>query len=388
MAAIEPIANDEENLILNSVDRFLERDVRPYVRELEDQDIWPEEIVEKMKALGLFGATISPEYGGLGLGATTYSKIVERVSAVWMSVSGIFNSHLIMSAAVERFGSEEMKAHYLPKFASGEMRGAIGLTEPDCGTDLQGIRTRATRQGDKYIVNGTKTWISNSVYGDVLGVLVKTDSDAMPPHKGMSLLLIEKKFPGFSVAKKLKKLGYKGIDTGELLFEDCRGTGREPHRRRRPRSSKCTGWNGTRAHQRGGPRLRHRPGLSGRSSGLRPRSARPSANQSPNTNPYRLNWPKWQPASKHRGCLRSLPRAPTTPASDAIWKRAWQNYLLPKPPCTTAWRRCGSTVPTATPRSSTSNATTVMRRYWRSAKGPTSYNALSSRGLWSKRNPA
>ena len=221
MSATEPLANEDEVLILNSIDRFLERDVRPYVRELEDSDTWPADIVEKMKELGLFGATISPEYGGLGLPASTYAKIVERVSAVWMSVSGIFNSHLIMSAAVERFGSESMKSHYLPKFASGEMRGAIGLTEPDCGTDLQGIRTRAVRQGDKFIVNGTKTWISNSVYGDVLGVLVKTDPDATPAHHGMSLLLIEKKHKGFSVTRKLKKLGYKGIDTGELLFDDC-----------------------------------------------------------------------------------------------------------------------------------------------------------------------
>ena len=126
-----------------------------------------------------------------------------------------------MAAAVEKFGSEDMKDHYLPKFATGAMRGGIGLTEPDCGTDLQSIRTRALRDDDKYIVNGTKTWISNSVYGNVLAVLVKTDPDAEPAHRGISLLLIEKGFKGFSVARKLKKLGYKGIDTGELLFEDC-----------------------------------------------------------------------------------------------------------------------------------------------------------------------
>ena len=212
---------EEEQLILNSVDRFLERDVKPYAHALEAEDVWPEDIVEKMKELGLFGATIAPKYGGLGLNASTYAKIVERVSAVWMSVSGIFNSHLIMAAAVEKFGSDEMKDHYLPKFATGAMRGGIGLTEPDCGTDLQGIRTRALHEGDKYIVNGTKTWISNSVYGNVLAVLVKTDPDATPAHRGISLLLIEKGFKGFSVARKLKKLGYKGIDTGELLFEDC-----------------------------------------------------------------------------------------------------------------------------------------------------------------------
>ncbi len=212
---------EQEGLILDSVDRFLERDVRPYVRELEAQDVYPVEIVEKLKALGLFGAVIDPEYGGLGLSAVTYARVVERVSAAWMSVSGFFNSHLIMAAAVQRFGTQEQKRRYLERFASGELRGGIALTEPDCGTDLQAIRTHARREGDHYVVNGAKTWITNSVEGHILAVLVKTDPRAEPPHKGMSLLLIEKG-PGFKVVRKLDKLGYRGIDTGELLFEDCR----------------------------------------------------------------------------------------------------------------------------------------------------------------------
>jgi len=147
--------------------------------------------------------------------------VVERVSAVWMSISGIFNSHLIMAAAVQRSGTEEQKRRYLPRFASGELRGGIALTEPDCGTDLQAIRTHARREGDHYIVNGAKTWITNSVEGTILTVLVKTDTHAEPAHKGMSLLLIEKG-PGFKVTRKLEKLGYRGIDTGEMVFEDCR----------------------------------------------------------------------------------------------------------------------------------------------------------------------
>jgi alkylation response protein AidB-like acyl-CoA dehydrogenase len=214
--------NYDESLILDAVDRFLERDVRPVAHDLEASDTWPEEIVASMRELGLFGATISPEYGGLGLSATTYTRIVERVSAVWMSVSGIFNSHLIMAAAVERFGDEGMKRAYLPRFASGELRGGIALTEPDAGTDLQGIRTRARREGDHYVVNGAKTWISNSVYGDLLAVLVKTDPKAEPAHRGMSLLLVEKGTPGFRITKQLEKLGYKGIDSGEMVFEDAR----------------------------------------------------------------------------------------------------------------------------------------------------------------------
>jgi alkylation response protein AidB-like acyl-CoA dehydrogenase len=208
-------------LVLHSIDRFLERDVKPYAHELEASDTWPEDIVAKMAELGLFGATIAPEYGGLGLSASLYAKIVERVSAVWMSVSGIFNSHLIMAAAVERFGSESLKSTYLPKFASGELRGAIALTEPDCGTDLQAIRTRARRDGDRYLVDGVKTWITNSVHGHIMAVLVKTDPTAKPAHRGISLLLVDKSCPGFKVARKLDKLGYRGIDSAELVFEEC-----------------------------------------------------------------------------------------------------------------------------------------------------------------------
>ena len=211
----------EEVMILDSVDRFLERDVRPVARDLEASDTYPQSIVDRMVELGLFGATIAPEYGGLGLSASTYATIIERICTVWMSVSGIVNSHLIMAAAVQRFGTDEQKQSYLPRFASGELRGGIALTEPDCGTDLQAIRTRAVRDADDYVVNGAKTWISNSAEGGILAVLVKTDPKAEPAHRGMSLILIEKG-PGFSVVRKLDKLGYRGIDTAELVFEDCR----------------------------------------------------------------------------------------------------------------------------------------------------------------------
>ncbi|MCH8002116.1 MAG: acyl-CoA dehydrogenase family protein [Proteobacteria bacterium] len=211
---------DDEALILDSIDRFLERDVKPYAHELEARDEYPREIADKLADLGLYGATISPEHGGLGLSAATYAKIVERISAVWMSVSGIFSSHLIMAAAVERFGSDEMKGEFLPRFASGELRGGIALTEPDCGTDLQAIRTRARRDGDDYVIDGSKMWITNSLEGQILAVLVKTDPDTDPPHKGMSLLLVEKE-RGYK-GRKLDKLGYRGIDTAELQFDGVR----------------------------------------------------------------------------------------------------------------------------------------------------------------------
>ena len=220
MAPESLAAAGDEALILDSVERFLERDVKPYAHDLEAGDTYPADIVEKMKALGLFGATIAPEYGGLGLTAVTYARIVERVSAVWMSVAGIFGSHLIMAAAVQRFGTGKQKKTFLPRFASGEVRGAIALTEPDCGTDLQAIRTQARREGDSYVINGTKTWITNAIHGDILAVLVKTDPKTDPPHKGMSLFLVEKG-AGMSVSP-LAKLGYKGVDTGEVVFDDCR----------------------------------------------------------------------------------------------------------------------------------------------------------------------
>lgn len=210
----------DEQIILDTVDKFLEREVKPVARDLELADEYPHEIVAKMRELGLFGATIGVQYGGLGLSAATYAKIVERVSAVWMSVSGIFNSHLIMCAAIERFAADDLKERYLPRMAAGELRGGIALTEPDCGTDLQAIRTRAEREDDHYVINGTKQWITNSVQGNVLAVLVKTDMNANPRHRGMSLLVVEKD-AGYK-AHKLSKLGYRGVDTGEVQFDDVR----------------------------------------------------------------------------------------------------------------------------------------------------------------------
>ncbi len=214
------MAESNEQIILDAVDSFLDKEVRPVAKSLELADEYPTDIVEKMKVLGLFGATIPEQYGGLGLSAGIYAHIVERVSAVWMSISGIFNSHLILSAAIEKFASEEQKERFLPLLARGELRGGIALTEPDCGTDLQAVRTRATLEGDEYVINGTKQWITNAVEGNVLLVLVKTDPNTQPRHRGMSLLVVEKA-SGYR-AFKLAKLGYRGIDTGEVQFEDVR----------------------------------------------------------------------------------------------------------------------------------------------------------------------
>lgn len=215
------IDTDDEAALLETIDRWIERDVRPVVMHHDHNDIWPAELVEQMKEMGLFGATIGQEYGGLGLPATTYAKIITRVSSCWMAITGIVNSHLIMAAAVERFGTEEQKQKWLPKFASGEIRGGLALTEPDAGTDLQGIRTVAVRDGDEYVINGTKTWITNGIQGSCFAVLVKTDPKAEPRYKGMSFFILPKG-EGFTVGKKFDKLGYKAIDSAELVFDNYR----------------------------------------------------------------------------------------------------------------------------------------------------------------------
>lgn len=211
----------EDREIIESIERWAERELRPVARRFDHADEYPDEIVEQMRELGLFGAIIAPEYGGLGLSASTYARIVTTISSVWMAPVGIFNSHLIMAACVQRHGTEEQKRRWLPRFATGELRGGIGLTEPNAGTDLQSIRTVARRDGDSYVVNGTKTWITNGVYGTCFGVLVKTNPDAQPRHAGMSMFICEKG-PGFAAAKKIRKLGYKSIDSAELVFEDYR----------------------------------------------------------------------------------------------------------------------------------------------------------------------
>jgi len=219
MSSLDAEALEQETLILDTVDRFLERHVKPVAMHLEHNDIYPDEIVERMKELGLFGCIIPQEFGGLGLRPSTYAKVIERISTVWMSLSGIINSHLIMAHIVNRKGTEQQRQAFLPRFATGELRGGLALTEPDCGTDLQAIRTHARKQGSGYVVNGTKTWISNGIKGSCFALLVKTDPTVSPRHKGMSMFIAEKG-EGFTVSRKLEKLGYKGIDSAELVFEN------------------------------------------------------------------------------------------------------------------------------------------------------------------------
>ncbi len=221
MPQLRNIDPDDEAQLLATIDRWVEKEVAPIAKEYDHADRYPTDTVEQMKELGLFGATISPEYGGLGLPARTYAKIVMRISRDWMAITGIFNSHLMLALAIEKFGTQAQKDTWLAKLASGEVRGGLALTEPDAGTDLQAIRTTARSDGSDYVINGTKTWISNGIEGSCFALLVKTDPEANPRHKGMSMFIAPKQ-KGFTVGKKLEKLGYKSIDSGELVFEDYR----------------------------------------------------------------------------------------------------------------------------------------------------------------------
>lgn len=205
--------------LLEPLRAWLAKDVEPRVIEMDKADTYPAEFIEQLKAFGFFGATIPTEYGGLGLPATVYAKLVEEISAVWMTLAGVFNSHLMMAEVVVRYGTKAQKERYLPRFATGELRGGLALTEPDGGTDLQAIRTRAVRDGDHYRINGQKAWITNGLNGTCLALLVKTDPDAQPRHRGTSMFLVEKR-PGLRVGRKFDKLGYRAIDTVELFFDD------------------------------------------------------------------------------------------------------------------------------------------------------------------------
>ncbi len=217
MATIDDDATIEP--LLETLERWIASDVLPHVLELEHADEYPRAMVEQMREFGLFAATIPEEYGGLGLSAGAYVRIVETIARAWMSLTGVVNTHLMVAELVRRFGTDEQRASFLPRLAAAELRGGLALTEPDCGTDLQAVRTTATREGGVYVLRGTKMWITNAHEGNCLAVLTKTDVGAEPRHRGMSLFIVPKDL-GYTVTRKLGKLGYKGIDTCEVVFDD------------------------------------------------------------------------------------------------------------------------------------------------------------------------
>ena len=200
---------------------FARKSIAPVAREWELSGRYPTEIVDEMKAMGLFGMLVPEEYGGIGIDAVSYSIVFEEIAKAWMGVSGVLGSHSLATWMLAKHGTDEQRRRWLPELATGERRSGIALTEPGAGSDLQGIATVARRDGDYYVVNGAKTWITNARHADPLPVLVKTDPAAQPRHKGMTVLMIEQGTPGFSIGKDLGKLGYKGPESSEVFLNDC-----------------------------------------------------------------------------------------------------------------------------------------------------------------------
>ena len=206
----------------NLVREFVRRDVDPVVNYFEHEDIYPQELVDKMAEMGLFGITIPEEYGGLGLDYTTFALIFEELSKGWMSLTGPLGTHHILAYVISTYGTEEMKQRFLPKMSEGVIRGGLALTEPGGGSDMQNLQTSAVKDGEEYVINGNKMFISNGEHGNAFAVLARTDKTAEPPHRGISCFVVEKPAAGFTVAQKLDKLGYRGIDTTELVFDNVR----------------------------------------------------------------------------------------------------------------------------------------------------------------------
>lgn len=212
---------EEEQAIVDTVRDFVDRDVRPVVRELEHANTYPENLIEQMKQLGIFGLAVPEPYGDVEVSTVCYAQVTEELARGWMSLAGAMGGHTVVCKLIAAHGTEEQKQHYLPRMASGDVRATMALTEPGGGSDLQAMRTTTVLEGDDYIVNGSKTWISNARRSQLTALLCRTDPSASPRHRGMSILLAEKG-PGFEVSRDLPKLGYKGVESCELTFDGYR----------------------------------------------------------------------------------------------------------------------------------------------------------------------
>jgi alkylation response protein AidB-like acyl-CoA dehydrogenase len=231
VAAAYSEQTDEQRAITEMVRQFVDEQVLPIAEKHDHEDSFPDEVVEQMKELGLFGVTIPEEYGGMGLDLATYAMIVEELSRGWISISGIVNTHFIGSYLLMKFGTDEQKDYFLPKMATGELRAAFSLSEPGLGSDVQAISTSAKKDGDDWVINGQKMWVTNGLRSGVVFVLAKSDRDADPPYRGMTCFICEKEpgaaensgeFAGLEVPPQIKKMGYKGVESTELVFNGYR----------------------------------------------------------------------------------------------------------------------------------------------------------------------
>ncbi|MGI5229264.1 acyl-CoA dehydrogenase family protein [Actinoallomurus sp. CA-142502] len=219
---------DLQQEILSTVRDFVSKEIIPHARELERSDTYPQDIVDGMRRLGLFGLMIPEEYGGLGESLLTYALVVEEIARGWMSVSGVINTHFIVAYMLQRYGTEAQKRHFLPRMAEGAVRGAFSMSEPDLGSDVAAIRTHARRDGDEYVIDGTKMWLTNGGSANLIALLARTDEGARRPHDNLTAFLIEKPEgfgevrPGLTIPGKIEKMGYKGVDTTEAVFSGLR----------------------------------------------------------------------------------------------------------------------------------------------------------------------
>jgi alkylation response protein AidB-like acyl-CoA dehydrogenase len=219
---------DIQQEILSTVKTFVDKEIIPNAQELEHSDTYPQDIVDGMKEMGLFGLTIPEEYGGLGESLLTYALVVEQIARGWMSVSGVINTHFIVAYMIMHHGTEEQKQYYLPKMATGEITGAFSMSEPDLGSDVAAIKTRAKQDGDDFVIDGAKMWLTNGGSSSLIALLVKTDEGAERAHQNLTCFLVEKPrgfgevAPGLSIPGKIDKMGYKGVDTTEAVFDGFR----------------------------------------------------------------------------------------------------------------------------------------------------------------------
>jgi alkylation response protein AidB-like acyl-CoA dehydrogenase len=233
MAVADPYLEktDEQRAITEMVRQFVDEQVIPIAEEHDHEDKFPDAVVDQMKELGLFGVTIPEEYGGMGLDLTTYAMIVEELSRGWISISGIVNTHFIGSYLLMKFGTDDQKDRFLPRMATGEIRAAFSLSEPGLGSDVQAISTRAKQDGDAWVINGQKMWVTNGLRSGLVFLLAKTDPDADPPYKGMTCFITEKEpgeaegsgeYAGLTIPPQIKKMGYKGVESTELVYDGYR----------------------------------------------------------------------------------------------------------------------------------------------------------------------
>lgn len=213
--------DDEEQLLVDTIRAFIDRDVKPTVRDVEHANEYPERWIEQMKELGVYGLAVPEEYGGTPVSMPCYARVAEELSRGWMTLAGAMGGHTVVAKLLTQYGTDEQKLKYLPRMATGELRATMALTEPGGGSDLQAMKTLARIDGDELVINGSKTWISNARRSGLIALLCKTDPAAQPAHKGISVLLVEQG-AGLEVSRDLPKLGYKGIESCELIFTDCR----------------------------------------------------------------------------------------------------------------------------------------------------------------------